>query len=101
MYEKLDKLRAEVERCKRRVEADKAKLKDAEERLKDAESMQILAEVNALNLTPEQLADFLKLVTSGKPIVKTLESVFQKNADDNDPREDEYDESEDTEDEEN
>lgn len=101
MYEKLDKLRAEVERCRRRVEADKRKLKDAEERLKDAESMQILADVNALNLTPEQLAEFLKLVTSGKPIVKTLESVFKKNTNDNDPDEDEYDESEDTEDEEN
>ena len=66
MYERLDKLRAEVERCKNRIEDDKAKLKQAETRLTEAEHSQILADVGALNLTPEQLSEFLKLATSGK-----------------------------------
>ena len=101
MYEKLDKLRAEVERWKRRVESDKAKQKAAEDRLKEAESTQILADVNALNLSPEQLAEFLKLVASGKPLANTHELAVKHNANNNDPDEDEYDESEDTEDEEN
>ena len=101
MYEKLDKLRAEVERWKRRVESDKAKQKAAEDRLKEAESTQILADVNALNLSPEQLAEFLKLVASGKPLTNTHELAVKHNANNNDPDEDEYDESEDTEDEEN
>ena len=101
MYEKLDKLRAEVERWKRRVESDKAKQKAAEDRLKEAESTQILADVNALNLSPEQLAEFLKQVASGKPLANTHELAVKHNANNNDPDEDEYDESEDTEDEEN
>ena len=100
MYEKLDKLRAEVERWKRRVESDKAKQKAAEDRLKEAESTQILADVNALNLSPEQLAGFLKLVASGRPAVETHDLAFKTKANDNDPDED-YNESEDTEDEEN
>ena len=66
MYEKLDKLRAEVERWKKKIEDDKVKLRQAEERLEKAENEQILADVGALNLKPEQLAEFLKLVASGK-----------------------------------
>ena len=66
MYEKLDKLRADVERCKQKIEDDKVKLKQAEARLQEAENTQILADVGALNLTPEQLAEFLKLATNGK-----------------------------------
>ena len=52
MYEKLDKLRAEVERCKKKIEDDRVKLKQAEVRLQEAENSQILADVGALNLTP-------------------------------------------------
>ena len=101
MYEKLDKLRAEVERCKKKVEDDRAKLRAAEEKLKEAESSQILADVGALNLSPEQLAEFLKLVTSAKPGADVYAGKNTKDTYDNDPGEDEYDESEDTEDEEN
>ena len=101
MYEKLDKLRAEVERCKKKVEDDRAKLKAAEEKLKEAESSQILADVGALNLSPEQLAEFLKLVTSAKPGADVYAGRNTKDTYDNVPGEDEYDESEDTEDEEN
>ena len=66
MYERLDKLRAEVERCKRKVEDDRQRLKAAEQKLQEAENTQILADVGALNLSPEQLADFLKLVANGQ-----------------------------------
>ena len=100
MYEKLDKLRAEVERWRRKLEDVRGKLKEAEEKLKEAENTQILADVNALNLSPEQLAEFLKLVASGRPAVETHDLAFKTKANDNDPDED-YNESEDTEDEEN
>ena len=66
MYERLDKLRAEVERCKRKVEDDRVRLKAAEQKLQEAENSHILADVGALNLSPEQLADFLKLVANGQ-----------------------------------
>jgi len=64
MYEKLDKLRAELEKARqRRAEAD-AKVKQLEQRLKNAENTQILAEVGALKLSPEQLKMFLEMATS-------------------------------------
>lgn len=65
MYERLDRLRADVERWKKRIEEDRMKLKQAEVKLQEAENSQILADVGALKLTPEQLAEFLKLATAG------------------------------------
>ncbi|CRZ35102.1 uncharacterized protein DUF4315 [Herbinix hemicellulosilytica] len=76
MYEKLDKLRAELSKAKqRRAEAD-AKVKQLEQKLKDAENTQILADVGALKLTPEQLAQFLEIATSGQLV--TSEPVVVK-----------------------
>ncbi len=66
MYERLDKLRAEVERMKARLEDDKVRLKAAEDKLKAAENAQIIADVGALNLTPEQLAQFLAMMQNGQ-----------------------------------
>ncbi|MCF0129285.1 MAG: DUF4315 family protein, partial [Pseudobutyrivibrio sp.] len=57
---------AEVERLKQKIEDDRAKLRLAEQRLKEAENTQILTDVGALNLTPEQLAQFLEMVKSGQ-----------------------------------
>ena len=66
MYEKLDKLRAELDRAKqRRADAD-AKVKQLEQKLREAENSQILADVGALKLTPEQLAQFLQMAASGQ-----------------------------------
>lgn len=66
MYEKLDKIRADLERARqKRAEAD-AKVKQLEQKLKEAENTQILADVGALKLTPEQLAQFLQLAASGQ-----------------------------------
>ena len=80
MYEKLDKLRAEVERWKNKIEDDKARLKQAEAKLQEAENLQILADVNAVNLSPEQLAEFLKLVAGGKVgTIRTAGSFAGKN----------------------
>ena len=66
MYEKLDRLRADVERWKQRIEEDRAKLKVAEQKLKEAENAQIIADVGAMNFSPEQLALFLQQVASGQ-----------------------------------
>ena len=97
MYEKLDKLREELGRAKqRRAEAD-AKVKQLEQKLKEAENTQILADVGALKLTPEQLAQFLQMAAGGQleaPQPAVLQgSVVTK--------QDDCDESEDFEDEEN
>lgn len=66
MYERLDKLREEVRRAeKRKADADK-KLKTAQDRLREAESTQILADVEALHLTPEQVGQFLSMAANGQ-----------------------------------
>lgn len=100
MYEKLDKIRAELDRAKqRRAEAD-AKVKQLEQKLKEAENTQILADVGALKLTPEQLAQFLQLAANGQlpvPADNNVLSVVQRKETE---IKDEFDESEDLEDEE-
>ncbi len=91
MYENLDKLRAEVKRCKKKIEDDKARLRIAEDKLQRAEHSQIIADVKAVNLTPEQLAEFLKLVSAGK-------GSAVKPADEEDNTDDLYTDKEETED---
>ena len=101
MYEKLDKLRAEVERCKSKIEDDKAKPKAADVKLQEAENSQILADVGALNLSPEQLAEFLKLATSGKLTSSGTASNYGTTTTITDHETDNDDETEDFDDEEN
>ncbi len=96
MYEKLDRLRAEVAHRRRKVEYEKKKLRDSEERLKEAEDNQILADVGALNLTPEQLAEFLKLVSGKTPDHERIAQLYPSS----DEVETEIKESEDEKDEE-
>lgn len=100
MYEKLDKIRAELDRAKqRRAEAD-AKVKQLEQKLKEAENTQILADVGAPKLTPEQLAQFLQLAANGQlpvPADNNVLSVAQRKETE---IKDEFVESEDLEDEE-
>ena len=66
MFERLEKLREDLERAKRRRADADAKVKALEEKLKEAENTQVLADVNALKLTPEQVAQFLQLMASGQ-----------------------------------
>ena len=95
MYERLDKLRAEVERCKRKVEDDRLRLKAAEQKLQEAENSQILADVGALNLSPEQLAEFLKLVANGQVgnagTVNTVPAVVKETETKENDEEDDFD----------
>lgn len=65
MYEKLEKLRAELRRAEKRKKDADLKLKTAQERLKEAENAQILSDVGTFHMTPEQVAEFLKLAASG------------------------------------
>ena len=54
MYERLDKLREEVKRCEKRRDDANERLKAAQAKLKEAEASQILSDVGALKLTPEE-----------------------------------------------
>lgn len=66
MYERLDKLRDELRRAEKRKEDADKKLKIVQDRLREAESTQILADVEALHLTPEQVGQFLSLAANGQ-----------------------------------
>lgn len=75
--------------------------KQAEARLQEAENSQILSDVGALNLSPEQLAEFLKLATSGK-LATAGTSIGNTDRSTTDEAEtDDYNETEDFDDEEN
>ncbi len=74
MFEKLDKLREEVRRCEKRRDEANERLKAAQAKLKDAEASQILSDVGALKLSPEEVAKLLQLVASGQLYVPTAEN---------------------------
>ena len=98
MYEKLDKIRAELDRARqRRAEAD-AKVKQLELKLREAENNQILADVGALKLTPEQLAQFLQLASAGQ-LGAAQPVVLNNTAETEQETMDDYEESEDLDDE--
>ena len=98
---KLKKIEAELKKARMKRDEWDRKVKDLERKYREAENTCIHDMVHAANLSPEQLAEFLKLVASGNPVVNKNEPAGKHNVNDNDPDEDEYDESEDTEDEEN
>ena len=59
MFERLNRLRSEHERARKRLEEAQAKLDEAAAKLKAEEESSILGIVETLDLTPEQLAEFL------------------------------------------
>ena len=75
--EKLDKLREELSKAKKKREDADRKVKQIENKLREAENTQIISDVTALNLTPEQLAEFLKMITTKDmhPTVQSYEEV--------------------------
>ena len=103
MFERLDKMRAELEKAKqRRADAD-AKVKTLEAKLKEAENNQIIADVSAMKLSPEQVAQFLKLVASGhlnasealQQSTETKVTVAEDEATDEDYESEDFDNEED------
>ena len=77
MFEKLDKLREEVGRLEKRRDEANERLKAAQAKLKEAEASQILSDVGALKLTPEEVARLLQLAASGQLSVPTAENKVE------------------------
>ena len=100
-YEKLDRIREDIRRDKDKLAKLQGQIKSKEAKLKEAEASQIIADVGAMNMAPEQLGEFLALIQSGD-----LNKLLKQNskADEADKKEQEsdddfYDEEEDTNDE--
>ena len=64
-YEKLDRIREDIKRDKAKVVKLQEQIKIKEAKLKEAEANQIVADVGAMNMSPEQLGEFLALIQSG------------------------------------
>ena len=100
-YEKLDRIREDIRRDKDKLAKLQGQIKSKEAKLKEAEASQIIADVGAMNMSPEQLGEFLALIQSGD-----LNKLLKQNskADEADKKEQEsdddfYDEEENTNDE--
>lgn len=65
-YEKLDRIRMDIQRDRSKVAKLQETIKQKETKLREAEASQIVADVGALNMSPEQLGEFLALIQSGK-----------------------------------
>ena len=66
MYARLDRLKAELKKAVIKRDAAEEKVQQIEAKLKEEENRQIVCNVASYNLSPEQLAEFLKMVKDGK-----------------------------------
>ena len=104
MYERIEKLRDELERAKKRKAEADIRVKTCEARLREAENNQILAEVGALKLKPEEVARLLQPAQEMEKEGQSTTVVFEKTTVSSAIEKPVYtydDESEDIEDEEN
>ncbi|WP_034469085.1 DUF4315 family protein [Butyrivibrio sp. AE2005] len=97
MFERIDRLRDELERAKmRRAEAE-ARVKVCESKLKEAENNQIISEVAKRKLRPEELAKLLQIAADGRLEALLSGNPVEGTANVNDADLDkDYDESEET-----
>ena len=96
MFEKLDKLRAELKKARKKQKDAEEKVHFLEEKLREAENTQILSDVGEVNFTPEQLNQFLQLVKEGYfPFPKKEEEIplFLQEGNEDVEEEGEYDEN--------
>lgn len=66
---KLNRLRSELAKARKRRDEWDVRTKDLERRYKEAENTCIHDMVHAANLTPEQLADLIQAAAAGQPYV--------------------------------
>lgn len=60
MNPKIDKLTKEIERTKEKIAELQSRLREMEKQKTELENTDIVAIVRSLNLSPQQLADFIK-----------------------------------------
>ena len=82
---RLNRLRDELKKARKRRDEWDVKVKDLERRYKEAENTCIHDMVHAANLTPEQLAELIRAASSGLPCSFPASADLAKNeADDAD-----------------
>lgn len=71
-YERLERMREDIRKDRDKISRIQDQIKVKEAKLKQAESGVILADVGSYNMTPEELAGFLKLIKSGQLGLKNI-----------------------------
>ena len=74
---KLNRLREELKAAKKKRDSWEAKVKDLERRYNEAEKVCVYGIFQAVNMTPQQLAELIRSAASGIP----LTPVFLQEAD--------------------
>jgi predicted nucleic acid-binding Zn-ribbon protein len=64
---KIEKLEKEIDRTKAKIAEMQAKLRKLEEQKTELENTDYVAVARSFHLTPQELADFLKLRQAGSP----------------------------------
>lgn len=72
---RLNRLRDELKKARKRRDEWEAKVKDLERRYKEAENTCIHDMVHAANLTPEQLAELIRAAAAGQPYTLPAEAA--------------------------
>ena len=67
MNPKIEKLEKEIDRTKAKIAEMQAKLRKLEEQNTELENTDYVAVARSFHLTPQELADFLKLRQAGSP----------------------------------
>ena len=65
-YEKLRKIRADIEKDRAKVNKLQEQIRGKMEKLREAEATQMVSEIRDLDLSPEQLGELLQMFSSGK-----------------------------------
>ena len=65
-YHNLVKMRKDISKDEDKISALEEQVKGKKEKLKEAERERIAADVEAMDMSPEQLGSFLDLILSGK-----------------------------------
>lgn len=65
-YDNLVKMRKDIQKDRDKDLALQEQIRNKEERLREAERERIAADVEAMDMSPEQLGSFLDLILSGK-----------------------------------
>ena len=88
-YEKLERMRSDIQRDRDKVARLLERIKAKEERLKEAEAMRIVADVEEVKMSPEELGAFLRLVRAGKLEAVLNGSAAEAKTDEEEEQEDE------------
>ena len=81
MNPKIEKLEKEIDRTKAKIAEMQAKLRKLEEQKTELENTDYVAVARSFHLTPQELADFLKLRQAGSPTEALPREQEERNED--------------------